>query len=326
MEKVRRRIGMGRDQTFSGDTAVVLLSLVVSPIDCTRKLSKHKPKPKPVSHRTAPAAKVTHKPAAPAVKVSRKPAPAAKAHRNYTAASPSTVAYGSRGWLSGGGATYYGATNGDGGEGGACGYQTAVGRLPFSSMIAAGSMPLYRDDEGCGACYEVKCTSNAACSGQPVTIVITGRSPGDLYPGEVAHFDMSGTTMGAMARPGMADKLCAGGMLRVQYRRVQCKYPGVNIAFKVDQGVNPFYFDVLVEFEDDDGDLSAVDLMEAGSSKWTPMAHSWGALWRLNNGKRLSAPFGLRLTSDSGRVLVVSNAIAAGWKPGSTYRPLVNYP
>jgi hypothetical protein len=254
--------------------------------------------------------------------------------------------------------------------GGACGYQTAVGKQPFDSMIAAGSTPLYRGGEGCGACYEVsnsyarvngglahglplncrssiiaklsagrplvlknygknvqvKCTTNAACSGHPVTIVITDQSPGGLFPGEVAHFDMSGTALGAMAKPGMADKLRAGGVLRIQYRRVQCKYPGVNVAFKVDQGANPFYFDVLVEFEDDDGDLSAVELMEAGSRAWTPMAHNWGATWRLNNGRRLNAPFGLRLTSDSGRVLVVSNAIPAGWKPGTTYRSLVNYP
>ena len=193
-------------------------------------------------------------------------------------------------------------------------------------MIAAGSTPLYRAGEGCGACYEVKCTTNAACSGQPVTIVITDESPGGLFPGEVAHFDMSGTALGAMARPGMADKLRAGGVLRILYRRVPCKYPGVNVAFKVDQGANPFYFDVLVEFEDDDGDLSAVELMEAGSRAWTPMAHNWGATWRLNNGRRLNAPFGLRLTSDSGRVLVVNNAIPAGWKPGRTYRSLVNYP
>jgi len=104
--------------------AMVVLALLASPIDCTRKLSKPrpKPKPKPVSHRPAPAAKVSHshKPAAaPAVKVSRKPAPAAaKVHRNCTAtpSSPSTV-YGSGGWLSGAGATYYGAPNGDGGEG-----------------------------------------------------------------------------------------------------------------------------------------------------------------------------------------------------------------
>nr|CAB3452758.1 unnamed protein product [Digitaria exilis] len=296
--------------------AVVLLSLLVSPIDCTRKLSKPKPKPKHVRHRPASAAKVTHK-----------PAPGAKPHRNYTTtpSSPSN-AYGSGGWLSGAGATYYGAPNGDGGEGGACGYQTAVGKQPFDSMIAAGSTPLYRGGEGCGACYEVKCTNNAACSGQPVTIVITDQSPGGLFPGEVAHFDMSGTAMGAMARPGMADKLRAGGVLRIQYRRVQCKYPGVNIAFKVDQGANPYYMNVLIEFEDDDGDLNAVDLMEAGSRVWTPMVHNWGAMWRLNNGKRLNGPFGLRLTSDSGRVLVVNNAIPAGWKPGMTYRSVANYP
>ncbi|XP_062189797.1 expansin-B11-like [Phragmites australis] len=287
--------------------AMVALALLVSPIACTRKLGKHKskPKPKPIGHQQAPAA---------------------KAHSNHTATPSVPAAYGSGGWLSGAGATYYGAPNGDGSDGGACGYQTAVGKQPFDSMIAAGSSPLYRGGEGCGACYEVKCTSHPACSGQPATIVITDQSPGGLFPGEVAHFDMSGTSMGAMAKPGMADKLRAGGVLRIQYRRVPCKYSGVNIAFKVDQGANPFYFDVLIEFEDDDGDLSAVELMEAGSGVWTPMAHNWGAMWRLNNGRKLNAPFGLRLTSDSGRVLVASNAIPAGWKAGKTYRSLVNYP
>ncbi|KAL6611231.1 hypothetical protein ACP70R_039159 [Stipagrostis hirtigluma subsp. patula] len=308
---------MAKPCTFLLLGALVVLSLLVSPIACSRKLPRHKHKPKPVSHRHAPAAKVTHKPA---------PAAAKKAHRNHTASPSVPAAYGSGGWLSGAGATYYGAPNGDGSDGGACGYQTAVGTQPFDSMIAAGSTLLYRGGEGCGACYEVKCTTNAACSGKPATVVITDQSPGGLFPGEVEHFDMSGTAMGAMAKPGMADKLRAGGVLRIQYRRVPCKYTGVNIAFKVDQGANPFYFDVLIEFEDDDGDLSAVDLMEAGSGVWTPMSHNWGAMWRLNNGRRLKAPFALRLTSDSGRVLVASNAIPAGWKPGKTYRSLVNYP
>ncbi|KAK3126937.1 hypothetical protein QOZ80_7AG0565480 [Eleusine coracana subsp. coracana] len=289
--------------------ALVVLILLVSPIDCSRNLRKNKAKT--VGHKKAPAAKVSHR-----------PVPAARNHRNHTA-TPS-VAYGS--WLSGAGATYYGAPNGDGSDGGACGYQTAVGKQPFDSMIAAGSTPLYRGGEGCGACFEVKCTSNAACSGRPATIVITDQSPGGLFPGEVAHFDMSGTAMGAMAKPGMADKLRAGGVLRIQYRRVPCKYPGVNVAFKVDQGANPFYFDVLIEFEDDDGDLNAVELMEAGCSTWMPMSHNWGAMWRLNNGRKLNAPFALRLTSDSGRVLVANNAVPAGWKPGKTYRSLVNYP
>ena len=280
--------------------ALVMLSLLVSPIACSRKLSK--PKPKPVSHK-----------------------PAVKAHNNHTSASPSSsAAYGSGGWLAGG-ATYYGTPNGDGSDGGACGYQTAVGQKPFSSMIAAGSSSLFKGGKGCGACYEVKCTSSSACSDQPATVVITDESPS---LGDAAHFDMSGTSMGAMAKPGMADKVRAAGRLKIQYRRVPCKYNGVNIAFRVDQGANPFYFEVLIEFEDDDGDLSAVELMEAGCGTWTPMVQNWGALWRFNSytGKALKAPFALRLTSDSGRVLVANSVIPVGWKAGATYRSFVNYP
>lgn len=92
---------------------VVVLSLHASPIACTRKLKK--PKPKPVSYgRPVTAAKPKPKP------VSYKPAPvAAKRPRsNHTATpTPSTIVYGPGGWLSGAGATYYGATNGDGSDG-----------------------------------------------------------------------------------------------------------------------------------------------------------------------------------------------------------------
>ncbi|GJM86358.1 hypothetical protein PR202_ga02211 [Eleusine coracana subsp. coracana] len=274
--------------------AVVVLALLVSPIACSRKLAK-----------------------------SNKHTTAGRAHGNYTTDPSASDAYGSSGWLSAG-ATYYGAPNGDGSDGGACGYQTAVGQRPFNSMIAAGSPALYKAGKGCGACYAVKCTSNSACSGQPATVIITDECPS--CPNQY-HFDMSGTSMGAMAKPGMADKLRAAGILKIQYKRVPCKYNGVNLAFRVDQGSNPFYFEVLIEFEDGDGDLSSVHLMEAGCGTWTPMVQNWGALWRYNSntGKALKAPFSLRLTSDSGKVLMANNVIPAGWKAGATYRSMVNY-
>uniref|UniRef100_A0A0E0AS69 Expansin-like CBD domain-containing protein n=1 Tax=Oryza glumipatula TaxID=40148 RepID=A0A0E0AS69_9ORYZ len=50
------------------------------------------------------------------------------------------------------------------------------------------------------------------------------------------------------------------------------------------EGSNPVYFAVLVEYEDLDGDVVQVDLMESKSAYggaigvWTPMRESWGSV------------------------------------------------
>lgn len=110
--------------------------------------------------------------------------------------------------------------------------------------------------------------------------------------------------------------------------RVACDYSGKTIAFHVDPGSNPNYFSVVVEFEEGDGDLGGVDLKEAStdSNSWLSMQQSWGADWKLNIGSQLQAPLSIRLTSRySGKTLVASNVIPAGWQPGATYRSVVNY-
>ncbi|EHA8591694.1 putative Expansin-B11 [Cocos nucifera] len=128
-----------------------------------------------------------------------------------------------------------------------------------------------------------------------------------------------------MAKPGMADELRDAGILPIQYSRVACEYPGKTITFHVDSGSNPYYLAVVVEFEDGDGDLSAVELKE-GPAEWRAMSQSWGAVWRLDSGSALDGPLSIQLTSQySGRKLVANNVIPAGWKPGSTYRSFVNY-
>jgi hypothetical protein len=74
-----------------------------------------------------------------------------------------------------------------------------------------------------------------------------------------------------------------------------------------------------------DGDIARVDIMEQGSARWAPMQHSWGGIWRVNTVKRLRAPFSVRLTSGSGKVLVARKVIPGLWRPGMTYRSNVNY-
>lgn len=46
--------------------------------------------------------------------------------------------------------------------------------------------------------------------------------------------------------------------------RVPCEYQGMNIAFHVNEGSSAYWFGVLVEYENGDGDLGAVDLMQVG--------------------------------------------------------------
>lgn len=43
---------------------------------------------------------------------------------------------------------------------------------------------------------------------------------------------------------------------------VPCEYPGKNIAFHVNEGATNYWFAVLIEYEDGDGDLGAVDLKQ----------------------------------------------------------------
>uniref|UniRef100_A0A0E0QFM0 Expansin-like CBD domain-containing protein n=1 Tax=Oryza rufipogon TaxID=4529 RepID=A0A0E0QFM0_ORYRU len=71
-----------------------------------------------------------------------------------------------------------------------------------------------------------------------------------------------------MAKPGLNDKLRHSGIIDIHFRR---------------EGSNPVYFAVLVKYEDLDGDVVQVDLMESKSAYggaigvWTPMRESWGS-------------------------------------------------
>lgn len=88
---------------------------------------------------------------------------------------------------------------------------------PFRARVGAVSPVLFRNGEGCGACYKVKCLDKSICSRRAATIIITDECPGCSSDG--VHFDMSGAAFGRMALTGEGGLLRNRGVLPVVYRR-----------------------------------------------------------------------------------------------------------
>lgn len=222
-------------------------------------------------------------------------------------------------------ATWYGSPNGAGSDGGACGYTTTVSQSPINSMVAAGSSALFEGGKGCGACYMVKCTTdtNAACSGNPVKVMIMDQAPELL---QVPHFDFGGIAMGAMATDGNGAALRNAGQFYIQYQRTDCNFRNP-LKFKVDSGSNMQYMAVIVEYEDGKTDIKSVEVKESGSTAWEMMAESWGAVYKLDAGHDLAFPLSLRVTLNSGgNPIVAADVIPKEWAPGSTYAATSNFP
>ncbi|KAI5004002.1 hypothetical protein ZWY2020_031245 [Hordeum vulgare] len=233
-------------------------------------------------------------------------------------------------------ATWYGRPTGAGPDdnGGACGFKN-VNLPPFSSMTSCGNQPLFKDGKGCGSCYQIRClnSDHPACSGVPKTVIITDMN---YDPVSRYHFDLSGTAFGAMAKYGRNDELRHAGIINMQFKRVPCQYPGLTVTFHVEEGSNPFYMAILVEYENGDGDVKQLDIMESRpgavnggkmtpTGQWVPMKESWGSIWRMDAHHPMHGPFSLRVTNESGKTLVADQVIPGDWKPNKTYSSLVQF-
>ncbi|XP_028807916.1 expansin-B3 [Neltuma alba] len=219
-------------------------------------------------------------------------------------------------------ATWYGDPEGDGSNGGACGYGSLVDVKPMKARVGAVGPVLYMNGEGCGACYKVKCLDKSICSKRAVTVIITDECPG--CPSDRTHFDLSGAAFGRMALAGENSQLRDRGQIPVVYRRTPCKYPGRNIAFHVNEGSTPFWLSLLVEFEDGDGDIGSMHIQEAGSSEWLQMNHLWGANWNIIGGP-LRGPFSVKVSTSTGKALSARDVIPGNWTPRATYTSRLNF-
>lgn len=116
-------------------------------------------------------------------------------------------------------ATWYGSPEGDGSDGGACGYGSMVDVKPFRARVGAVSPVLFKGGEGCGACYKVRCLDRSICTRRAVTVIITDECPGGYCSNGRTHFDLSGAAFGRMAVAGNGGQLRNRGVIPIIFRR-----------------------------------------------------------------------------------------------------------
>ncbi|KAF6141414.1 hypothetical protein GIB67_021230 [Kingdonia uniflora] len=216
-------------------------------------------------------------------------------------------------------ATWYGSAEGDGSDGGACGYGPLVSIKPLKSRVTAVSPILFKNGEGCGACYKVRCLDKSICSRRAVTVIVTDECPGGICSGGATHFDLSGAAFGRLAVAGEGGDLRNKGVISITYRRTPCKYRKKNIAFHVNEGSTEYWLSIRVQYQDGDGDVGSMQIKQANSDNWIDMKHLWGANWAITQGP-LKGPFSVRLTTlETGRTLSARDIIPSNWVAAKTY-------
>lgn len=114
--------------------------------------------------------------------------------------------------------------------GGACGYGSLVDVKPLRARVGAVSPILFKNGEGCGACYKVRCLDNSICSRRAVTIIVTDECPGGYCSNGRTHFDLSGAAFGRMAIAGENGQLRDRGEIPVIYRRYNLISPRLRLS------------------------------------------------------------------------------------------------
>lgn len=90
---------------------------------------------------------------------------------------------------------------------------------PLRARVGAVSPVLFKNGEGCGACYKVRCLDRGICSRRAVTIIVTDECPGGYCSNGRTHFDLSGAAFGRMAITGEGGQLRNRGEIPVVFRR-----------------------------------------------------------------------------------------------------------
>ncbi|KAJ4715886.1 Expansin-like protein, partial [Melia azedarach] len=112
---------------------------------------------------------------------------------------------------------------------GACGYGSLA--LDFSRrFLAAGVPSLYKDGDGCGACFQMRCKNKTLCTSQGTKFILS-----DVTHNTTTDFVLSKKAFMAMANKGMRKEILKLGVADVEYKRIPCEYKNHNLSLRVEE-------------------------------------------------------------------------------------------
>ncbi|KAL4434037.1 hypothetical protein ABPG75_000478 [Micractinium tetrahymenae] len=213
---------------------------------------------------------------------------------------------------------------------GSCGYgELSQSEWPYWSAVAvSSSFPLAANTTrhpllGCGACIELQCSDSrcpAGANGSSLVALITDTCV-DCPANKLTLHYLS-----------FAQKLASPdiGEVGIQWRQVECDAPAPIVAdidtYRATQGG---YIRLSLESVAGTGGIASIELrksplagdrMSLAGTTWARMTNSWGAKYELSG--LADTPLDVRITSDSGEVLVARQAIKDAGVTGKLALPV----
>ncbi|CAF2033016.1 hypothetical protein F2Q70_00033651 [Brassica cretica] len=201
---------------------------------------------------------------------------------------------------------------------GACSYGSMATGF-FAGHIAAAVPSIYKDGAGCGACFQVRCTNPSLCSTKGTAVMVT-----DLNMSNQTDLLLSSRAFRAMAKPVLgADRdLLRQGIVDVQYQRVPCDYGNkkmMNVRVE-EASKKPNYLAIKLLYQGGQTEVVAIDIAQVGSSHWSYMTRSRGAVWVTDKVPTGPLQFRFVVTAGfDGKMLWSPRVLPANWEAGKIY-------
>lgn len=134
-------------------------------------------------------------------------------------------------------------------------------------------------------------------------------------------FVLSGRAFMAMANKDMGKSLLKLGVADVEYRRVPCDFKGKNLTVRVEESTQkPNYLALKFLYQGGQTEIVGVDIAQVGSSSWTYLTRSYGAVWDTSRAPAGALQLRLVVTSGyDGKWIWAKSVLPTDWKIGGVY-------